>query len=32
METPVIVKIISIIIGIAGSYILGYMHASDNAR
>jgi xanthine/uracil permease len=32
METPVIIKVISIIIGIAGGYIIGYLHGSDYDR
>jgi len=31
METPAIIKVISIIIGLAGGYVIGYLHGLDSA-
>ena len=30
METPIIIKVISLIAAMAGAYLCGYLHASEN--
>ncbi len=30
MEVPTIVKVLSLLMGFGGTYLLGYMHAKDN--
>ena len=32
MEAPIIIKVITLVITIAGSYLIGYLHGEDSAR